>query len=83
MTPDALPRPEITFPFIPNRTVDAAVKDLIGKLENSCSGFKREAGSSSEKGRAKVKKEDIDARPGPEGWKIGGSLRKDWLKRER
>jgi hypothetical protein len=83
VTPEP-PRHEITFPFIPNRTADAAVKDLVGKLESSCSGFKRELGSSSEKGRMKVKKEDSDARPaGLDGWRSGGNLRKDWIKRDK
>lgn len=82
---DQLPRHEITFPFIPNRTADAAIKDLVGQLEDSCSsGFKRELGSSSEKGRVKVKKADGNARPaGLDGWRTGGNLRKEWLKRDK
>lgn len=85
LPPDQLPRHEITFPFIPNRTADAAIKDLVGQLEDSCSsGFKRELGSSSEKGRVKVKKADGNARPaGLDGWRTGGNLRKEWLKRDK
>jgi len=32
----------------------------------------------------KVKKEDSDARPaGLDGWRSGGNLRKDWIKRDK
>jgi len=82
VTPERIPRHEITFPFVPNRTVDAAVKDLIGKLEIPSPGLKKDG--LAVKGRAKVKKEEGD---GPsaalEGWKAGGSSRKDWIKRDR
>lgn len=82
VTPERTPRHEITFPFVPNRTVDAAVQDLISKLEIPGSGLKKEG--LAVKGRVKVKKEDGD---GPstalDGWKAGGSSRKDWVKRDR
>jgi hypothetical protein len=84
VTPDRIPRHEITFPFVPNRTVDAAVKDLIGKLETTGSGLKREAGGLSAKGRAKVKKEEGEGTSTAlDGWKTGGNSRKEWIKRER
>ncbi|KZP09890.1 hypothetical protein FIBSPDRAFT_759299, partial [Athelia psychrophila] len=35
VTPERIPRHEITFPFIPNRTVDATVQDLVSKLEHT------------------------------------------------
>lgn len=81
-TPERLPRHEITFPFIPNRTVDAAVKDLISKLDTSLSGVKLEL--DADKGRMNIKKEETDkACSALEGWKVGGSMKKDWAKRER
>lgn len=83
VTPERIPRHDITFPFVPNRTVDAAVKDLIGKLEVPSLGLKRELGGSSGK-RVKVKKEDAEGlSTALDGWKAGGTLRKDWIKRER
>lgn len=84
VTPERIPRHEITFPFVPNRTVDAAVKDLIGKLEVTGSVLKREVGSLSVKGRVKVKKEDGEGTSTAlDGWKVGGNSRKEWIKRER
>jgi hypothetical protein len=57
---------------------------LIGKLEIPSAGLKREVGSSSAKGRVKVKKEDGEgASTVLDGWKTGGTSRKDWIKRER
>ena len=84
VTPERIPRHDITFPFVPNRTVDAAVKDLVAKLETTGPGLKREVGSSSAKGRVKVKKEDGDGMStGVDGWKTGGNSRKEWIKRDR
>jgi hypothetical protein len=83
VTPERVPRHDITFPFVPNRTVDAAVKDLVGKLDVPSAGLKRELGSSSAK-RVKVKKEDAEGVSAVlDGWKTGGTSRKDWIKRER
>jgi len=84
VTPERIPRHDITFPFVPNRTVDTVVKDLVGKLEVTSSGLKREAGSSSGKGRMKVKKEEGEgASTALDSWKTGGTARKDWIKREK
>ena len=84
VTPERIPRHEITFPFVPNRTVDGAVKDLVGKLEGTSSGLKRELGGSSVKGRVKVKKEEGDgSSTALDSWKTGGNARKEWIKRER
>ncbi|KAF7982562.1 hypothetical protein HWV62_27548 [Athelia sp. TMB] len=82
VTPERIPRHEITFPFIPNRTVDAALKDLIGKLEHAGTNLKREPGAEVVR-RPKVKREDGDVASALDGWRSGGSTRKDWLRREK
>ena len=82
VTPERIPRHEITFPFIPNRTVDAALKDLIGKLEHAGTNLKREPGTEVVR-RPKVKREDGDVVSALDGWRSGGSTRKDWLRREK
>jgi len=56
---------------------------LISRLEVPSPGLKRELGGSSAK-RVKVKKEDPEGVSSAlEGWKSGGTSRKDWIKRER
>jgi len=57
---------------------------LVGKLEGTSSGLKRELGGSSVKGRVKVKKEEGDgSSTALDSWKTGGNARKEWIKRER
>lgn len=84
VTPERIPRHDITFPFIPNRTVDSAVKDLIGKLEVTASGMKKNSSSSSGRTRSRVKKEDGEVKSaGLEEWRSGGKLKRDWILREK
>jgi len=85
VTPERIPRHEITFPFIPNRTVDATLKDLIGKLEHTAVSLKREPGTEvvAAKTRVKGKREEGDIFAALEGWRAGGAARKDWIKRDK
>lgn len=99
-TPDRVPRPEITFPFVPNRTAATICESLIEKLALSSSEstvVKREAsegawGSGSrpdwgtECARKKTKpkvEEEIERNSDVAAWRESGSLRAEWLKKDR
>ena len=90
ITPDRLPRPDITFPFTPNRTVDSVVQHMIDKLVNSPFGDGRSvikeeedidgsglSGVSTRREKEKPHSSGLDA------WRDGGSLRSDWIRRDR
>jgi hypothetical protein len=80
MTPDRIPRPEISFPFTPNRIADAVIQDLIGKLALP-SKVQVPPETGVRKGRSK-KKIEVPME-GVAAWKEGGGLRTEWLKRDR
>jgi hypothetical protein len=73
ITPDHSPRLDITFPFTPNRTVDALVRDLIGKLADSPSSDDITAGGTT----GAKKTEDTMAE-----WRTGGTTRTEWFRRD-
>jgi hypothetical protein len=75
ITPDHSPRPDITFPFTPNRTVDTVVRDLVGKLAVVPS-FDA-AATKAVKGAKKTEEDTAMAE-----WRIGGSTRAEWLRRD-
>lgn len=97
ITPDMTPRPDITFPFVPNRTAAAVCESLIEKLANSPSSalvVKREAsegvwGSGSwtlgctRKKDASKEAEEAEENADVAAWREGGILRAEWLKKDR
>lgn len=100
ITPDRVPRLDITFPFVPNRTAAAVCESLIEKLAQFPSDpsiVKREdsegfwgSGSKpgwssdcgSKKGKSK-KEEEIQDNADVAGWREGGIVRAEWLKKDR
>ncbi|KIL69326.1 hypothetical protein M378DRAFT_69950 [Amanita muscaria Koide BX008] len=93
VTPERPPRPNITFPFVPNRIASSMLESLVQKLARSAL-------------TPVIKKEDIDGswvseactaecvrftpKPKEEGisteiilWGEGGSLRAEWLRKDR
>ncbi|KAI5984279.1 hypothetical protein EDD15DRAFT_2309140, partial [Pisolithus albus] len=66
-TPDMQPRSEQTFPFLPNRTLDAAlqglIKSLAGELDDECSSSASNVKLSA--------------------WSEKGLARQDWTNRDR
>jgi len=99
ITPERVPRLDITFPFVPNRTAAAACEALIEKLSrspyDSSPIVKREGseglwGSGSEDdlewGRKKGKsKEEEEEEESSDitAWREGGNLKAEWLKKDR
>nr|GAT45713.1 RING finger domain-containing protein [Mycena chlorophos] len=109
ITPDRIPRLDITFPFVPNRTAAAACESLINQLAASSPVIpviKREPSETvwpgetdmdaechwgRRKGSGKTKEEqqemELDSEPDGEsalaGWREGGHLRLDWIRKER
>ncbi|TFK75012.1 hypothetical protein BDN72DRAFT_832720 [Pluteus cervinus] len=99
ITPDRVPRLDITFPFVPNRTASAVCESLIEKLASSPAQptvVKRESSeglclTSSEsqlsaectKKKGKSKDEGDLNSGGVHGWREGGLLRAEWQKKDR
>ncbi|KAJ3561097.1 hypothetical protein NP233_g10407 [Leucocoprinus birnbaumii] len=95
ITPDRLPRPTITFPFVPNRVAAAVVESLVEKLATSSPAVKQEdlealrISDSDKDGRKRkreiAKLEDPNCLPEVDldAWKEGGNMRTEWLKRDR
>jgi hypothetical protein len=90
ITPDRLPRPDITFPFTPNRTVDTLLQDMVGRLavapaerklvvkeEEDAEGSSLAAVGISSKQKKTQHAAGIDA------WRDGGNMRVEWLRRDR
>ena len=89
-----IPRPEITFPFVPNRALDLYLRETVAKLatagSTSGSGAVERGGQSKVKqelsGSRKVQRESAEKLlnlPAEYAWKEGGALRMEWLKRDR
>jgi len=98
ITPDRVPRLDITFPFVPNRTAGALCESLIDKLAQSPAGTRlivkredSEGGLGSEwdmewgrkKGKSKEEEEMEAENSDVAGWREGGNTRTEWLKRDR
>ncbi|RDB23322.1 hypothetical protein Hypma_009125 [Hypsizygus marmoreus] len=97
ITPDRVPRPDITFPFVPNRTAAAVCESLIKKLANSPSCglvVKREdsegvwasgswATGCGRKKDASKEAEEIGENADVAAWREGGITRAEWLKKDR
>ncbi|KAJ7224218.1 hypothetical protein GGX14DRAFT_648999 [Mycena pura] len=99
ITPDRVPRLDITFPFVPNRTAAAVCESIIEKLSRSSpsSGLvvKREESESTwpgsewdmewgrKKGKSKEEEEIEEENADLAGWREGGNLRTEWLKKDR
>jgi len=89
LTPEKIPRLEITIPFVPNRTAAAVCESLIEKLAKSQSDLQQAPGSASRekdavsvaKGKPKEGKVPDDADVA--AWREGGHMRAEWLKRDR
>lgn len=92
LTPDRVPRSNMTFPFVPNRVAAAVVESLIERLATSslpvvkreCSEALRisefdKQGRKRKKEVAKLEDSDIDL----DDWKKEGTMRAEWLKRDR
>jgi len=78
ITPDHSPRSDITFPFTPNRTVDAVVRDLVGKLADFPS-FDTVASKATKEGKKTEEDQEMLAMA---EWRIGGTTRAEWLRRD-
>ncbi|KAJ7247636.1 hypothetical protein B0H12DRAFT_738905 [Mycena haematopus] len=99
ITPDRVPRLDITFPFVPNRTAAALCESMIEKLSHSTAGsslvVKREESEGSwpgsewdmewgrKKGKSKEEEEMEEENADLAGWREGGNLRTEWLKKDR
>ncbi|KAG5636679.1 hypothetical protein H0H81_007209 [Sphagnurus paluster] len=95
ITPDRVPRPDTTFPFVPNRTAAAVAEWLIEKLRNTPPGplvVKTEdsegtwgwaTGCSRKKDASKSPDEKEDESADVAGWREGGLMRTEWLKKDR
>lgn len=97
ITPDRVPRPVTTFPFVPNRVATAVVESLVEKLAQSSlpPAVKQEdsealrISDSDKEGRKrkreapKVEDDNCSPEADLDAWKEGGSLRTEWLKRDR
>lgn len=96
LTPDRVPRSNMTFPFVPNRVAAAVVESLIERLAiSSLPVMKREysealrISESDKEGRTRKKEvakfEDCDcsSEVDLDVWKEGGTMRAEWLKRDR
>ncbi|KAJ7155413.1 hypothetical protein C8R43DRAFT_884691 [Mycena crocata] len=99
ITPDRVPRLDITFPFVPNRTAAAVCESMIEKLSqfSASSGLvvKREESEGNwpgsewdmewgrKKGKSKEEEEMEEENADLVGWREGGNLRSEWLKKDR
>ncbi|KAJ6581538.1 hypothetical protein B0H19DRAFT_510997 [Mycena capillaripes] len=100
ITPDRVPRLDITFPFVPNRTAAALCESMIEKLSQSSASsslvVKREESESNwpgsewgdmewgrKKGKSKEEEEMEEENADLAGWREGGNLRTEWLKKDR
>ncbi|KAJ7765431.1 hypothetical protein DFH07DRAFT_364797 [Mycena maculata] len=100
ITPDRVPRLDITFPFVPNRTAAAVCESMIEKLSQSSAGsglvVKREESEGNwppgsewdmewgrKKGKSKEEEELEEENADLAGWREGGNLRTEWLKKDR
>ncbi|KAL0577907.1 hypothetical protein V5O48_004071 [Marasmius crinis-equi] len=97
ITPDRTPRLDVTFPFVPNRIAATICESLIEKLAQTPSGctltVKREDSEgiwgsewnmecTRKKGESK-KEEDASEESNLSHWRQGGSLRLEWMKKDR
>jgi hypothetical protein len=95
ITPDRVPRLDITFPFVPNRTAGAVCESLVERLARSPAGtrliVKREDSEGGlgdmewgkKKGKSKEEEEMEAGKSDIAGWREGGNTRNEWLKRDR
>ncbi|KAJ6591578.1 hypothetical protein DFH09DRAFT_1306314 [Mycena vulgaris] len=99
ITPDRVPRLDITFPFVPNRTAAAMCESMIEKLSQSSTNsglvVKREESEGNwpgsewdmewgrKKGKSKEEEEMEEENAELAGWREGGNLRMEWLKKDR
>jgi hypothetical protein len=89
LTPDQVPRPEITFPFLPNRTAAAVCKSLIENLAKSQSDLLDVKRALKSKSKAKnvdstaTTKTRNSNNADVTAWREGGYMRAEWLKRDR
>ncbi|KAJ7281528.1 hypothetical protein C8J57DRAFT_1500225 [Mycena rebaudengoi] len=99
ITPDRVPRPEITFPFVPNRKAGEICEAMIEKLKQSPSHsrlvVKREESEGAwpgsewdmewgrKKGKSKQEEEMEEENSAVAAWREGGSSRAEWIKRDR
>jgi hypothetical protein len=94
--PAALARESWPFPFTPNRALDSYLKEMIGKLasEGPASGsmapkkgaldkHKQELSGGKNMKRESVEKSLSSPTEGAFAWKEGGTMRSEWLKRDR
>ncbi|KAF9454264.1 hypothetical protein P691DRAFT_656521 [Macrolepiota fuliginosa MF-IS2] len=94
ITPDHVPRPPTTFPFVPNRVATAVVESLVEKLARSSPPVVKQEDpealrmSETDKEGRKQKREvpkledDCSSEVDLDAWREGGSLRIEWLKRD-
>lgn len=96
ITPDRVPRLGTTFPFVLNRVATAAIESLVDKLAGSSLPVvkqeDREAlriSDSDKEGRKrkrdgpKIEDGSLSSEADLDGWREGGPLRNEWLKRDR
>ncbi|TFK29713.1 hypothetical protein FA15DRAFT_663884 [Coprinopsis marcescibilis] len=99
MTPEATPREESTFPFVPNRLASTVITSYIEKIStppvNTAMTVKREENegvlvSGSKRGRncsrankAKEEEEHQPRTPDLDAWRDGGHLKVEWTRKDR
>lgn len=97
LTADVTPRPNNTFPFVPNRTAAAVLESLIEKLTQSripSTKVKREHSEGLGDSGSRKRERENDCVPPSKldasdetiniaGWREGGAMRAEWLKKDR
>lgn len=90
ITPDCIPRHDSTFPFVPNRTAAAVCESLIEKLRTTSSAapvVKREEKDALWEGEMECSRKETDKKATEDadvaGWREGGIMRTEWLKKDR
>ena len=82
LTPDATPRNIYTFPFVPERLADAAIKSYLAILQDAADSKSKPIASRDERGRGDIHRYgEIDEQVIT--WGQGQASRTEWEQRER
>ncbi|KII85880.1 hypothetical protein PLICRDRAFT_44302 [Plicaturopsis crispa FD-325 SS-3] len=93
LTPDGeeIPRSMLTFPFVPNRTAEGIIREIMDKLlsapvPDGGNADKKKRGRKRKRGTIKEEAEvpDVGSEFQPlRAWKEGGTVRAEWKTRDR
>lgn len=89
LTPERTPRHESTFPFVPNRIVQASCESLLEKLRTFWPSdlVKRESSVGAlpawDMDCKSHEEDDEDTESSLKGWNEGGHLRTEWLRKDK